>query len=57
MDDRTVWISLDYATFGLVMHGGIIIDAPPITRWTLGKRERYIATYYRKHGAIFRTLP
>lgn len=31
--ERLFWISLKYATFGIVSLGGVVIEAPPIAAW------------------------
>ena len=31
-----VWVSLSYATFGLRVEHGRVVEAPPIARWTVG---------------------
>lgn len=50
---RWVWVSLPFATFGLAVEGGRVVDAPPIARWCIGKDERYVADYWRRRGAQF----
>lgn len=51
-----VWVSLSYATFGLRIEGGRVVEAPPIARWTIGRDEQAVADYYRKKGAVFQRL-
>lgn len=51
MGERWVWVSLPYATFGLAVAGGRVVDAAPIARWAIGKPERQVAAYYRRKGA------
>lgn len=53
---RWVWVSLDYATFGLAVQDGVVVEAPPIAHWTIGKNESVVAAYYRKRGARFAHL-
>jgi hypothetical protein len=48
-----VWVSLDYATFGIEVRDGVVVDAAPIARWAIGKPEQYVADYYRRKGAKF----
>jgi len=48
-----IQVSLPHATFGLVVHDGWVVDAAPIARWAIGKRERYVADYFRRRGARF----
>jgi len=50
---RLIWVSLPYATFGIITREGMVTGAAPIARWTIGKDERYVADYYRRKGAVF----
>ena len=50
---KWVWVSLPYATFGLRIDQGLIVEAPPIAHWTVGLPEARVAAYYRKKGAVF----
>ena len=50
------WVSLDYATFGLQTTDGIVTDAPPIARWTMGKSESTVLNYFRRKGATIKPL-
>jgi hypothetical protein len=52
-----IWVSLSYATFGIRVERGRVVDAAPIARWAIGKSERFVADYYRRRGAIFQRLP
>ncbi|GGK61498.1 hypothetical protein Sme01_03230 [Sphaerisporangium melleum] len=36
---------------------GRVVDAAPIARKSIGRREREVADYYRRQGARFETLP
>lgn len=51
-----LWISLPYATFGLVLERGKVVQAPPIARWTIGKTMSTVVNYYRKKGATIRPI-
>lgn len=53
---RWIWISLPYATFGIAVSGGVVVEAPPIATWALGRDERGVAGYYRRRGAKIRAL-
>lgn len=46
-------MSLPHATFALVVRDGLVVEAAPITRWCIGRRERDVADYYRRRGAVF----
>lgn len=52
-----VWVSLPWATFGLRVQGGRVVDAAPIARWCIGKDEHWAAAYWRQRGARFARLP
>lgn len=51
MTKRWIWISLPYATFGIAVADGVVVDAPPIAKWALGRDEREVAAYFRRRGA------
>jgi hypothetical protein len=51
-----VWVSLPWATFGLAVRDGVVVDAAPIARWTIGKPELDVAAYWRRRGAVFARL-
>ena len=53
MTETWIWVSLSYATFGLRVEDGRVVEAPPIARWTVGRPEEQVAAYFRKKGAIF----
>jgi hypothetical protein len=56
-DGALIHVSLDYATFGLLIDDdGLIVDAPPIAAWTLGRDQNFVARYYAKRGAQFTKL-
>jgi len=57
MGARWIWVSLDYATFGIVTENGRVTKAPPIARWAVGRDEREVAAFYRRKGAVFRDVP
>lgn len=42
-----LWVSQKHATFLLIVENGIVVDAPPIARWTLGKDVKWLKAYYR----------
>jgi hypothetical protein len=49
---RWIWISLPYATFGIAVADGVVVEAAPIAaKWVLGRDEREVAAYYRRRGA------
>ena len=57
MGDATwLWISLPYATFGLKIEDGWVVDAPPISAWTVGKQSADVVGYFRRRGADIRPL-
>jgi len=46
-------VSLSYATYGIAVQDGKVVDAAPIARWMIGKDERYCADWLRRRGATF----
>jgi hypothetical protein len=44
-------IDVGYACFGLIVEDGIVVDAPPIARWTLTKKVEDVIMYYKRKGA------
>jgi len=46
-----IWVSLPYATYGLVVDGGRVVAAPPIAAWMLGRTEVHVAGWLRARGA------
>lgn len=45
-----VYVRLSYATFGLVVRANIVVDAPPISRSSIGRHITEVARYYRGRG-------
>lgn len=54
--DGWIWVSLSYATFGIRVEKGIVVEAAPIARWAVGKPEGFVADYFRRKGARFERL-
>jgi hypothetical protein len=50
------WVSLPYATFGLVVHNAVVWAAPPIASWAVGRSEHEVYGYYQRKGADLRWL-
>lgn len=53
---KWIRVSMRWATFALGAQDGVIAQAPPIARWTVGKTEAEVARYYRRKGAQFEVL-
>ena len=51
-EPRWIWVSLPYATYGIAVKGGVVVDAAPIARWMVGKSETYVADWLRRKGAV-----
>lgn len=45
------WVSLPYATYGLRIRGGIVVEAPPIARWMKGRDKQEVMSWLEKKGA------
>lgn len=56
MTKRWIWVSLPYATFGIAVADGVVVGAPPIAKWVLGRDEREVAGYFRRRGAKIQAL-
>jgi hypothetical protein len=35
---------------GIVLTDGVVTDAAPILRWTMGKRREWLSNYFRQKG-------
>jgi hypothetical protein len=61
MPTKEKWYSIDtgYACFGVgVNHQGVITEAAPIAKWTIGKKwDRVQDWYKRKHRASIIEVP
>ena len=51
---RWFWVSLPFATFGVCVRDGTVIDAAPIARWAVGKPWSQVGNYYLRKGADVR---
>lgn len=49
--DRTLWISLRGATFGVVARNGTIVQAAPVARYTEGWTVERTVRYFTGRGA------
>lgn len=50
-------VTLPYATFGIVVADGQVIDSAPIARWTVGRSWADVAAYFRRRQAKISQLP
>jgi hypothetical protein len=41
------YIDVGYATFGLVVENGVVVRAPPIAAWAVGKSAADVRVYYQ----------
>lgn len=44
-------MSLPYATYGIAVKDGKVVDAAPIAAWMIGKPETEVAAWLRRKGA------
>lgn len=44
-------IHLPYATFGIIIEHGKVVQCAPIARWARGKAWIAVEAYYRRKGA------
>lgn len=47
-----IYVSMPFATFGLIIENRKIKIAPPIAKWTIGKSAKWVEEYWRKRGAL-----
>lgn len=45
-EDTDFYISLPRYTILLIVEGDMVVDAPPIARWVIGKTRREVLNYY-----------
>lgn len=45
--ERTAYVTMPHATFALIVAGGMVVETPPIARWTIGKELAKVIGYYR----------
>lgn len=57
MSERLVYVELPYATYGLVVEDGQVVDAPPIAHWMVGKSEHEVAAWIARKGGRGTPLP
>lgn len=50
-EGRLIWVSLSYATYGLVVKDHMIVAAPPIAAWMIGKSEIVVIRWLRGRNA------
>ena len=51
-------IDIGYACFGIEEEDGIVVNAAPIAKWTIGKEIGFVLNYYRfrKKAKIARSI-
>jgi hypothetical protein len=40
-------IDIAYACFGIVEKDGVVVEAAPIAKWTIGKEINFVLEYYK----------
>ena len=53
---KWIWVCLSYATYGIKVEGGIVMDAAPIARWMIGKDTAFIREWIAKKGGTWKVL-
>lgn len=51
MDGRLIYIDMGYATYGIVVCDRVVVDAPPIAAWMLGKPTSEVRAWLISKGA------
>jgi hypothetical protein len=44
----TYYIDTGYAFFGIIAKRGVVVEAAPIAKWTIGKNIEDVLTYYKE---------
>lgn len=52
-----IWVSLPYATYGIEVAAGVVVDAAPIARWMIGKDTQFVRSWIAKKGGTWIVLP
>jgi hypothetical protein len=50
VEDRLVYVRMPYATYGLIIRNGRVVEAPPIARWMVGRPEHEMAAWITGKG-------
>lgn len=53
---KTVWVNLPYATFGIEVDGGRVVDAAPIGKWMIGKETSAIRKWIASKNGKWQVL-
>jgi hypothetical protein len=56
VETKAIWVSLPYATYGIEVRGGRVVDAAPIAHWMIGKETSFIREWIHKKGGIWEVL-
>jgi hypothetical protein len=54
--ERLFWVSLPYATFGIVSRHGRVYDTAPIAKWMIGKPLEDLRGWMRLKKAIVKEI-
>lgn len=52
MAEPDIYVSLPKYTILLVIEDGVVVEAPPIARWTIGKTRWDILQYFMQRSAV-----
>ncbi len=56
MKERVFWISLSYATYGIISRDGVIVRVPPIAHWMKGRTLQQIKPWLLEKKAIVKEI-
>lgn len=48
------WINVHYACYGVIVEDGVIIEAPPIAKWSTGKTFEEFQVFVKKKKGIIK---
>lgn len=50
--EPSIYVSLPEYTILLVVEDGVVVQAPPIARWTVGKTRMEVILYFMRRKAL-----
>lgn len=54
--ERFFWVDIHYACFGLLARDGVVVDAPDIAKWMIGKKLTDIKPWLKSKKAIAKEI-
>jgi hypothetical protein len=57
MTEQLVYVSLPYATYGIIVKDGKVIDTAPLARWMIGQSTKKVRKWLDSKGAKYTVVP